>query len=134
MRILARALAAVLVVLSAACVTSSSQADSGAAPRGSRNVITLEEIRATRQTNLYDVVNRVRPAWLRPRTVSPVSPGTDGGVQVYRENTRIGSVGTLRTMSVDNVARLEYLDASSAQLRYGHGNSNGVIVVVIGDG
>ncbi|MBD0320377.1 MAG: hypothetical protein ICV87_08585 [Gemmatimonadetes bacterium] len=132
MRILARALAAALVVL-AACV-SSQQPDPNAGPRGTRNVITLEEIRATRQNNLYDVIHRVRPAWLRARTVSPVSPGTDGGVQVYRENTRIGSVGVLYSMSVDNVARLEFLDASSAQLKYGHGNSNGVIVVVIGDG
>lgn len=129
MRHLIRAVSALMVVLAAAC------ASTGAAPEStgsSRNVITSEQLLATKQSNLYDAINRLRPMWLRARGISQVTPGIDAEVQVYRETTRLGTVEVLRTLAPQNVARVEYLDPGAAQIRFGRGSPNGAIVVTVG--
>lgn len=85
------------------------------APRRSNpNVITQEEIEASRlqAQNLYDLVQRLRPRWLLARTVTN---SATAGVVVFFNEQRMGGVDALRQMPIGSVESLRYLDATAAR-------------------
>ena len=84
-----------------------------AAPAGS--VITQEEIQAVGATNLYDVVQRLRPGWLTGRGVQNFG-GQTGMILVYHDNVRMGEIGALREIPPNYVVSVRYLDGSSAAM------------------
>ena len=77
------------------------------------SVISQEEIMATGATNLYDVVVRLRPMWLRGRGVQNFG-GQTGMILVYQDHVRMGEVSALRDMPPNYVVSLRFLDAASA--------------------
>ena len=84
-----------------------------AAPASS--VITQEEIQAVGVTNLYDVVLRLRPAWLTGQGMKNFG-GQTGMILVYHDHVRMGEISALRDIPTNYVVRLRYLDASSAAM------------------
>ena len=118
-----------LVVL---CLTISCAAGTqGAAerPRRSRNAITIEEIRSVQAlTNAYDIVQRLRPRWLRPR--GPASFSGTAPVIVYVDNVRAGLVDVLYGIPVEWIIEIRGFDASDATNRWGTGLAGGAIEVV----
>jgi hypothetical protein len=84
-----------------------------AAPLGS--VITQEEIQAVGATNLYEVVQRLRPGWLTGRGVQNFG-GNTGMILVYHDHIRMGEVTALREMAPNYVVSVRYLDGSSAAM------------------
>lgn len=124
----------------AACATSgtgaartASPADSAAAhatsaPRRNSRRLTREEIRATSKSDLYDVIETLRPAWLRSAvresgvTVTPI--------RVYLNNSPQGGPSALHGIDANGVEYVERLDVQAATLRFGGGNTQGAIVVV----
>jgi hypothetical protein len=73
-------------------------------------------------TNAYDVVHRLRPAWLRGRA--------SDRIPVYVNNQRAGgSVAALRSIPAASLQRVERLPASEAQIRFGLGHPSGAIIV-----
>jgi hypothetical protein len=78
-----------------------------------RSVITPEEIVAAKATNLYDVVQRLRPGWLTGRGVQNFG-GQTGGIVVYQDQVRMGGVSALREMGLEYVVSLRYVDAATA--------------------
>lgn len=76
-------------------------------------VITQEEIMATGATNLYDVVLRLRPGWLRGRGVQNFG-GRTGMILVYQDHVRMGEVSALRDMPPNYVVTVRFLDAATA--------------------
>lgn len=92
------------VVLLGACAT-------GGTLGGDPNVLTQEQIASIEASDLYEVVQRLRPLWLRSRARR--FDGTNP-VVVYRDNVRLGSVAQLRDLSPDLAEWLSYLDASTA--------------------
>ena len=77
------------------------------------SVITQEEIASTGATNLYDVVLRLRPGWLRGRGMQNFG-GQTGMILVYQDHVRMGEVGALREMAPNYVVSVRFLDASTA--------------------
>ncbi|HEX2208714.1 MAG TPA: hypothetical protein VHG93_13635 [Longimicrobium sp.] len=77
------------------------------------SVITQEEIMATGATNLYDVVLRLRPGWLRGRGVQNFG-GRTGMILVYQDHVRMGEVSALRDMPPNYVVTVRFLDAATA--------------------
>ncbi|MFL5384815.1 MAG: hypothetical protein ACJ8GN_20015 [Longimicrobiaceae bacterium] len=110
------------------------------------NVITEEEVRASTAENLYQLVQALRPFWLRREGVSghttpstdpeappvPVSATDDSGVRVYIERGFVGDIWSLRQIAVKEVTSLEFLDTAAATYRLGQGNPSGAIVVHTG--
>ncbi|HEX6368419.1 MAG TPA: hypothetical protein VF006_05795 [Longimicrobium sp.] len=76
-------------------------------------LITQEEIAATGATNLYDVVLRLRPMWLRGRGMQNFG-GQTGMILVYQDHVRMGEIGALRDMAPNYVVSVRFLDAASA--------------------
>lgn len=107
-----------------ACAGSGS---SGA--RGPQNVITFEQIADIPASDAYDVVQTLRPRWLRSRgAVSLQEPGA-GFPVVYVGATRFGDLESLRQISASSVEELRLLSAADATTRYGTGHAGGVILV-----
>ncbi len=116
-----RLLAACLLVLCAACATTSRRALPG------RNVLTREEMLQARFITVYDAVSALRSNWLivRPNTLTT----TQEDVVVYYDVTRLGSPVELRNIAVRDIQYVQYLDPVEATQRYGVGHSQGVIFV-----
>ena len=127
------------------------------APLASRtSVITEEEVRASTAQSVYQLVQELRPLWLRREgasghtnpipvteappsdrpsagTAAPVSSANDDpGVRVYVERGFVGDIFSLRQLAVADVTSLEFLDVATATYRLGQGNTSGAIVVHTG--
>jgi hypothetical protein len=99
------ALAAVLLL--GGCASSGE-----GAPRGQYDVITAEEIEAANVSNLYELVERLRPRWLDVRARQSFSVNT--AIVVYQGQSLLGGVDMLRQLGKDAAVRLRYLDGPTA--------------------
>lgn len=114
------AMLAVLVL--GACATG--------APGGERidpNLITRAEIDEAGPSSAYDLVQKLRPVWLRERGAVSFTDETD--VAVYLDGGRVGGREELRSIHTHNIETLEFLDARRANNRFGSGHVNGAILV-----
>lgn len=120
----------------AAACAGASGSGSGA-PRRDSTVITAEDMTRVQATNLYDVVRRLHPEWLTKRTSAAVGGLNAGGpavpvdVQVFIDAQHIGTSETLKQLVVSTTSSLKYYSPAEAQTRFGSGNINGVIQVIM---
>jgi len=148
--------AVAMVSLGTACASSSSassppsstasppaaSATNGAKPTPNR--ITADEIARVNAQTAYEVVQKLRPAMLRPRQVasangqggvsegSPAKSGTNttsGELVVYMDGTRLGDIEQLRGIPASSVGSIRYYTASEAQTKWGSGHPGGAIEV-----
>jgi hypothetical protein len=112
------AFAALLLSLggAVACASSDPAPTGGARATRSPDVISRQEIEESAATNAYDLVNRLRPQWLRGTGAGSISGGTTRMQQlyVYLENARIGGVESLRTVSAAGITSIRFLSADRA--------------------
>jgi hypothetical protein len=131
-RVGSRAVVAAFLALVAASCASTGESSGG--ERRNTNELLPDEIRAAPVSNLYEAVEQLRPRWLQIRSVRSLSGG-GGEIGVFVNRTHVGGPEVLRSMSVDGVARLRYLDgpAASAQFRSagGDGFPGGIIVETV---
>ena len=99
-----------------------------------RNLITFEEIRdrAPDAKTAYDVVQRLRPQFLRTRPSGSIQNPTPVPVKVYVDGSSRAGVNALREILSIAVVDIIYLDGKDATTRYGIGHENGAIVVRTG--
>lgn len=82
-------------------------------PRRRRNEISQEEMVRSGATNLYDVVQRLRPQWLTGTSASNFSGGGQA-IVVYQNNTQLGGLDALRQLSPGYAETMRFLDGSEA--------------------
>ncbi|HEX6071181.1 MAG TPA: hypothetical protein VFZ18_15210 [Longimicrobiaceae bacterium] len=125
MRAIRTVMTLAILVIAAGCGGSAARGDN--APRG--NLITFEELeeRGT-YTNLYDVIEVLRPRWLRTQGPDTFM-GQPGEVQVHIDGNWLGSVQTLRSLSPAGVTSIRWLAPIDASARYGLDHSHGAIVI-----
>lgn len=115
------ALLAVLALALGGC------ASTGGGSGGSFGVLTREQLVETRQPDLLQAVQALRPQWLRARQAS-----IEGWsyVQVFLNGAHYGTVDQLRNISIDAVVDVRYMSASEAAGRFGTvaGNAGTVLV------
>jgi hypothetical protein len=99
-------------------------------PRGSADRISLAEIEATSLSNAFDLVERLRPAWLRSRGQASLQGGGSTEPVVYFENTRMGGLSALRGIDARSVGEIRLIRAADATTRWGTGHVGGVIQVI----
>jgi len=112
------------LAITAGC--SPNRQGSGAGSTSSSNVLTRQELSTVAVQNLYDAVNRLRPAFLRARTTSS---GPGFLPEVFVDGLRKGSTEVLRTISTMEVAEIRYLSVQDATTRYGMNVPAGVLDV-----
>ena len=113
--ILRRSLVALVGSFALASTGCAAAGEGGTAesPRANRNVITQEEIAASGASNLYDVVQRLRPQWLRAGATTSWAGG-GGAVVVYQNNTQLGDVDALRSLTPGFAASIRFMDGTTA--------------------
>ena len=92
------------------------------APRGSANLITEADIRATSYQNALEIVENLRPAMMRPR------PG-GGPVMLYLDDVKMMDLNGLTTVPAGRMKEIRYISAQDATTRWGTGHASGVILV-----
>jgi hypothetical protein len=76
------------------------------------DVLTREEIMGVRATNLFDVVNRLRPRWLQVRTVSSFNLSDE--IVVFQNDMNLGGPDALRQLQPDVAYEIRWLDGIRA--------------------
>jgi hypothetical protein len=121
----------------AACASTGSGVSGSSGPRSDPNLITASELAGANATNVYDAIQLLRPAMLRPRlaaAASSISAGQTGNdqyvVHVYVDQTLLGDLSALHNVSLATVHEIRYLDPSQAMQRFGSGNPAGVILLL----
>jgi hypothetical protein len=101
----AGALAAALVLTG--CASSGTE-------QGSRNtsILTREEMVEMRVSNVYDAVERLRPRWLQIRTQMSLTSPTE--IVVFMDRNYLGGPEMLRQFSPNDIARVRYMDGTTA--------------------
>ena len=122
---LPEAAALALTLITTACASTTR------AGGGSRDIITVDEIERVNVSNAMEIVERLRPEFLRGRgRVSVAQPDAQYPV-VYVNGVRAGQLEALRSITASDVHEIRYISAADATTRYGTGHTGGVIEVRI---
>jgi len=76
------------------------------------DVLTREQITGAGATNLFDVVNRLRPRWLQIRTVSSFNLSDE--IVVMQDGMNLGGPAALRQILPELVWEIRWLDGTRA--------------------
>lgn len=89
-------------------------------PSRDRNTITTEEVRSAGVSNAYQLVERLRPLWLRSRGDRSVRLETE--ILVYLDGAMLGDLEALRNIPIDIVVSVRALDSAEAMKLPGLGS------------
>ena len=117
--------AALLTVALTACVAPSQVQR----PTQDRQMITQDEIDATRAANAYDVIHSLRGNFLSQRGETSFSATSSAYPTVYVDGMRFGGVDALRGIPARQVATIRLYRSWDATTRFGTGNMGGVIAI-----
>ena len=118
-----------MALASAGCAspgTSGGNASGSAFPSGA---VTGEELRQVSARDTYEALKQLRPIWLLPRGRSSLVYYLAGRPVVYLYGIPHGAVNSLRGIEVNDVRRIDFMNAIDAGIRYGTGHSGGIILV-----
>lgn len=127
-----RALLLLPLLISAGCGGAAASGTGPATgPRpSSSSLIGYQELQERGQySNLYDLIEVLRPRWLRAQGGPDTFYGSVGQVQVHMDGNWMGDVGVLRGLSVGGVTSIEWMPPLAAAARYGVDHSHGAIIV-----
>jgi len=101
-------------MLASALVAGCASTSGGSAEGGAlSDVITREEILSVEATNLYDVINRLRPRWLHVRSNRSFNMETE--IAVLQNDVYQGPAQeALRQMSPELAFEIQYLEGARA--------------------
>ena len=113
----------ILLLLSAACSAGGTRRPSSANP----NLITAEQLAAAPYGTAFEVVQSLRPNWLRLRGRTSISQQET--IKVYLDDSLLGTVDQLRNITTRSISSIRYLDGVRATERWGLDHGQGAIVV-----
>jgi hypothetical protein len=115
--------AVTLFVLLGACAT----AGRAHSVRPDRSTLTQDQLAEQHAENAYDAVLALRTNWLQDR--GPDSFVNPSRVIVFLDDMSLGTVETLKMLSIRSIVSIHHLDGVEATARYGVGHGAGAIVV-----
>lgn len=100
-----------------------------------RSVLSPSDLHAASDQYLYDVIQRLRPEWLFVHGSTSIASGVGGNVEpdpirVYVGMVRLGGPEVLTRLPTAHADSLKFFTPAQAQLRFGPGNTNGVIQIL----
>lgn len=127
MRFVAHLLMVVLLVTGCA---STSPNGGPRPPRANTNVLTLDQLKATNSSILWDAITKLRPEWLNTRGPSSVTDPTPTMASVFMNNSNLGRIESLKDINVLDVMEVRFWPAAQASARFGQGHPRGVIELI----
>ena len=99
---------------------------------GDRYVITTNELQQAPELTLYDAVARLRPHFLRSRTITAYGKPAPVPVRLYVDGDKMDSVDELRRLSPKNVQEVRFYEPQLANTIFaGSDNAGGAIAVIL---
>jgi len=107
-------------------------------PKSSSRQITDEDIErlGSSAANAYDVVQMLRPQWLRKRNEVLNLPGVTAGemgmpeFSVFIDDHEMGGLSFLRALPAEQVYSMRFLTMNEVGARYGPTNGPGIVIVL----
>jgi hypothetical protein len=118
-----------LIFLSAAALACAPPSGSGTQSARDANLITRQELDASVARNAYDAIQNLRPTFFRQRGTQTFDPTVSTQAAVYLDAQRYGDITALKSMTVDAIDEIRYLNPSAATSKYGTNHTAGVIEV-----
>jgi hypothetical protein len=118
----------ILGTVAALGCASSGGATGETASRNS-NVILREEIAATNMGNMADVIQQLRPQYLRSRGQTSINLPADQ-IAVYMDNVHMGTTSVLSTIGAGGVIRVEFVRGAETGFKFGLDHQAGVIHII----
>ena len=118
-----------LALIAAGCASSSSS--SAPRPSRNRNIISQEEIDQSHASTGFELVQSLRPEFLRSRGVTSTadSPSSGGLPSVYVNGSFYGPLASLSSISAATIHEVRFTNGRDATTKYGTGVANGVIEI-----
>lgn len=117
------------MILMVAAGVACASAGTGTGTSHNSDVITAEQVAATRESNAYDAINQIKPLWLKSRGQTSVNSGSSPYASVFVDGQYFGDLGSLRQIIAPQVKEIRYLNGPNAVTRYGMQYGTGVIEV-----
>jgi hypothetical protein len=109
-------------------------------PKSSSTLITEEEIERARPTvgNAFDVVQSLRPRWLRTREMVQMPGSSSSGsnvpqmaeIHVYMDDRDKGDIDFLKTIPAELVYTLKFMSMTEVGARFGPSRGPGIVVTL----
>jgi hypothetical protein len=116
------------LVLSAACAAGGS--GNAASPRSNRDLIVRSQIEQMSVQDAYEIVQRLRPEYLREqRGAASINRTSPLLAVVYIDGVKRGGPDTLRGLRPVEVEEIRFMSGTDATTRYGTDHGGGVIEV-----
>ena len=93
------------------------------------NVITATQLSGMSSASAYQVIQRLRPQFLRTRGPTTILNHAEHEIGVYVDNMLLGGVSELRHLPASELLEIRYLSATDAATRYGGEHPSGVIAI-----
>jgi hypothetical protein len=120
---------ALAVVGLVGCASGSGGAQAGSGTSDDRNVVTEAQLVSVETLNVFEALQRLKPAWLRARGASSLAGADREGIRVYVDRVLMGDVQSLRSVAVRNVQEMRFLDSRNATREFGTDHGAGAILV-----
>lgn len=120
-----------LLLMGAACASGGGAA--GSSPPN-RSIITESEIPSTGTESLYDLIQRLRPEFLRVRpnqTYTASASASAPPPALVVNGQRYGEFSDLRSMAANSVTMVRYYTIEQSKVKFGTQYSGGVIELVL---
>ena len=129
------AAALALMVVCTACASGGGGGAPGTERGSSTRIIEAEILRLADSVNTaWEVVQRLRPQWLRSRGQVSVMSGEGDRPIVYVNNARFGEMIVLQNIEALSVREMRFVRAADATTRWGTGHPAGAIEVFLHTG
>jgi len=101
----------------------------GGGSSGNPDLITREQFAELTGENAVEIVQRLRPAWLRARDQGTFGNAEPAYARVFVDGRDFGPLETLRRFSASEIEQFRYMRAADATTRYGTGYPGGIIEI-----
>ena len=100
------------------------------ANRGSSDVLTRDEIITSSATTALELLQQLRPQFLRSRGATSLQNPRPTYPVVYMNEVRHGGVESLRTIMAEEISEVRFISGADATTRWGTGHGAGVIQIL----
>ena len=116
-----------LVALTAAIACASAGNSTGGSAGHDYNVITADEVAGSTAQNAYEMINKMRPQYLKTRGRTTVLLDTPDRASVFMDGVLFGTPDALKTIATSQIREVRFYAATDAGIKFGSQYGAGVI-------
>lgn len=120
-----------LFIISIILMSCASWTEMDDSSRGTRYIISENEIKESSATNAFEAIQQLRPGLLDRDQQRSIDMYSISSVVVYLNGVRYGNKESLKSISALQIEEIRYLPPSEATVKYGTDHSGGAFLVKV---